>query len=52
MQNSPMTEGEHIVKAVLASAQECKWLKINKAEPVYLFSVEHGQIKTSFLVRV
>lgn len=33
MQNSPMTEGEHIVKAVLASAQECKWLKINKAEP-------------------
>ncbi|SPL72310.1 histidine utilization repressor [Acinetobacter stercoris] len=29
----PMTEGEHTVKAILATTQECKWLKINKTEP-------------------
>lgn len=33
MANAPITEGEHIVKAVLASTQESKWLKINKTEP-------------------
>ncbi|OTG84212.1 histidine utilization repressor [Acinetobacter sp. ANC 4558] len=33
MANAPITEGEHIVKAILASAQESKWLKINKTEP-------------------
>lgn len=33
MSLAPMTEGEHTVKAILASAQECKWLKITKTEP-------------------
>lgn len=33
MAKAPVTEGEHIVEAILASAQECKWLKINKGEP-------------------
>lgn len=33
MANAPITEGEHIVKAILASAQESKWLKIDKTEP-------------------
>ncbi len=33
MSIAPMTEGEHTVKAILASAQECKWLKITKNEP-------------------
>ncbi|AOA58364.1 histidine utilization repressor [Acinetobacter larvae] len=33
MSIAPMTEGEHIVKAIVASAQECKWLKITKNEP-------------------
>ena len=33
MSIAPMTEGEHTVKAISASAQECKWLKINKNEP-------------------
>ena len=31
-----VTEGEHVVTAILASAQECKWLKINKTEPCLL----------------
>ncbi|TCM61182.1 GntR family histidine utilization transcriptional repressor [Acinetobacter calcoaceticus] len=33
MSIAPMTEGEHTVKAILASVQECKWLKITKTEP-------------------
>ncbi|MDM1758568.1 MULTISPECIES: histidine utilization repressor [unclassified Acinetobacter] len=33
MSIAPMTEGEHTVKAIVASAQECKWLKITKNEP-------------------
>lgn len=33
MANAPITEGEHIVKAILASVQESKWLKIDKTEP-------------------
>lgn len=33
MAHAPVTEGEHIVKAILVSAQESKWLKINKTEP-------------------
>ncbi|RKG31220.1 histidine utilization repressor [Acinetobacter tianfuensis] len=33
MSIAPMTEGEHTVKAILASPQECKWLKITKNEP-------------------
>lgn len=33
MSIAPMTEGEHIVKAIVASPQECKWLKITKNEP-------------------
>ena len=36
MAKAPVTEGEHIVEAVLASPQECKWLKITKAEPCLL----------------
>lgn len=36
MSKAPVTEGEHIVTAILASTQECKWLKINKAEPCLL----------------
>lgn len=36
MSKAPVTEGEHIVTAILASANECKWLKINKTEPCLL----------------
>ena len=36
MSKAPVTEGEHIVTAIQASAQECKWLKINKTEPCLL----------------
>jgi GntR family transcriptional regulator, histidine utilization repressor len=36
MAKAPVSEGEHIVEAVLASPQECKWLKITKAEPCLL----------------
>ena len=36
MSKAPVTEGEHVVTAILASAQECKWLKINKTEPCLL----------------
>lgn len=33
MANTPMTEGEHVVDAILATTEQCKWLKINKSEP-------------------
>ena len=36
MAQAPVTEGEHIVEAVIANAQECKWLKISKQEPCLL----------------
>lgn len=36
MAKAPVSEGEHIVEAVLASPQECKWLKITKTEPCLL----------------
>lgn len=36
MVQAPVSEGEHIVEAVLASTQECKWLKITKQEPCLL----------------
>ena len=36
MAKSPVTEGEHIVEAILASIQECKWLKIARNEPCLL----------------
>ncbi|OTG91923.1 histidine utilization repressor [Acinetobacter sp. ANC 3813] len=36
MAQAPVSEGEHIVEAVLANAQECKWLKITKQEPCLL----------------
>lgn len=36
MSKAPVTEGEHVVTAILATAQECKWLKINKTEPCML----------------
>lgn len=36
MAHAPVTEGEHIIKAILVSTQEAKWLKINKAEPCLL----------------
>lgn len=36
MAQAPVSEGEHIVEAVLANAQECKWLKISKQEPCLL----------------
>ena len=36
MNKAPVTEGEHVVEAVLANAQECKWLKIEKNEPCLL----------------
>ena len=36
MAQAPVTEGEHIVEAVLANTQECKWLKITKQEPCLL----------------
>jgi len=36
MENAPVSEGEHIVEAVLANSQEQKWLKITKNEPCLL----------------
>lgn len=36
MANAPITEGEHVVEAVLATAEQCKWLKINKSEACLL----------------
>lgn len=36
MSKAPVTEGEHVVTAILATAQECKRLKINKTEPCLL----------------
>jgi GntR family transcriptional regulator, histidine utilization repressor len=36
MVQAPVSEGEHVVEAVLANAQECKWLKITKQEPCLL----------------
>lgn len=30
---APLTEGEHIVEAVLPTAQEAKWLQINQGDP-------------------
>lgn len=33
MSRAPVTEGEHIVAAIQASVQECKWLKIKRNEP-------------------
>lgn len=36
MAQAPVSEGEHIVEAGLASSQECKWLKITKQEPCLL----------------
>lgn len=36
MSKAPVTEGEHVVTAILATTQECKWLKINKTEPCLL----------------
>ncbi len=36
MAKAPVTEGEHIVEAVLASPQECKWLKITKLNRVFI----------------
>lgn len=36
MSKAPVTEGEHVVTAILGTAQECKWLKINKTEPCLL----------------
>lgn len=36
MAKAPVTEGEHIVEAILADQNECKLLKINKNEPCLL----------------
>ncbi len=36
MAQAPVTEGEHIVEAILAPTQESKWLKISKSEPCLL----------------
>lgn len=36
MSKAPVTEGEHVVTAILVSSQEAKWLKINKTEPCLL----------------
>lgn len=36
MSQAPITEGEHIVEAVLAQPEEYKWLKITKQEPCLL----------------
>ena len=33
---APLTEGEHIVEAVRASAQECDWLRIKEHDPCLL----------------
>ncbi|SUH67045.1 histidine utilization repressor [Salmonella enterica subsp. enterica serovar Madelia] len=33
---APLTEGEHIVEAVRATAQECAWLTIKEHEPCLL----------------
>ncbi|MNO92920.1 UTRA domain protein [compost metagenome] len=33
---APMTEGEHVVEAVLGNASECKLLKIERGEPCLL----------------
>lgn len=35
-QVAPLTEGEHIVEAVSATAQQCKWLRIDPHEPCLL----------------
>jgi len=32
----PISQGEHIVEAILANAKECKWLEISKTEPCLL----------------
>lgn len=42
---APLTEGEHIVEAVRATAQECAWLTIKEHEPCLL-------IRRTTLVRV
>lgn len=36
MTKAPMTEGEHVVEAILATSEQSKWLKINKTEPCLL----------------
>ncbi|ENX72354.1 histidine utilization repressor (plasmid) [Acinetobacter baumannii] len=36
MAHAPISEGEHIVEAVLATVQEAKWLKMSKTEPCLL----------------
>lgn len=33
---APLTEGEHVVEAILADAQECRWLQIERTEPCLL----------------
>jgi GntR family histidine utilization transcriptional repressor len=35
-QAAPLSEGEHVVEAILASAQECAWLDIAPGEPCLL----------------
>jgi GntR family histidine utilization transcriptional repressor len=35
-QVAPLSEGEHVVEAILASAQECAWLGIDAGEPCLL----------------
>ncbi|MHA3092940.1 histidine utilization repressor [Acinetobacter brisouii] len=32
----PISQGEHIVEAILANPKECKWLEISKTEPCLL----------------
>ncbi|TWI55595.1 GntR family histidine utilization transcriptional repressor [Pseudomonas duriflava] len=35
-QAAPLSEGEHVVEAILATAQECEWLDIERNEPCLL----------------
>ncbi len=46
---APLTEGEHIVEAVRATAQECAWLTIKEHEIVCSFVVQPGPRRGLFL---
>lgn len=46
---APLTEGEHIVEAVRATAQECAWLTIKEHELVCSFVVQPGPRRGLFL---
>ncbi len=49
---APLTEGEHIVEAVRATAQECAWLTIKEHEPCLLIRRTTGPRRGLFLTPV